>query len=226
MTQSQAIYRKNLLAKIHTHAEHKRIAAAGAWADWLGYRFGVGSAAGLSISELEHVLAVFGGRISDELNLTPDTLGRNLVANARAKKARIRAKNSAHKSAKTAEFGGPNKPAAAKIPRKSVQKPTEFARAGGLNSSRKTAEFSDVVRSNSAGNLAEFTAKITPRQFNKILAMSGEMGWSWARLSKFIIHQTKIIVGDPATLARLSSRDATKIITGLAAVAKTAKFRG
>lgn len=181
MTQSQAIYRKNLLAKIHTHAEHKRIAAAGAWGDYLALRFGVESAAELSISELEHVLAVFGGRISDELNLTPDTLGRNLVANARAKKARQKA---------------------------------EFSSARGSQKDARKL------------NSAEFTAKITPRQFNKILATSGEMGWSWARLSKFIIHQTKIIVGDPATLARLSSRDATKIITGLAAVAKTAKFRG
>ena len=52
MTRSQTIYRKQLLALIHTNALFKEIKANDAWEMWLSMRFGVTSAAKLSIEEM------------------------------------------------------------------------------------------------------------------------------------------------------------------------------
>ncbi|AQW80776.1 phage protein GemA/Gp16 family protein [Campylobacter pinnipediorum] len=78
MTKAQEIYRKQLLAKIHTHNSYKLIKNNDAWSDWLKVRFDVSSSKDLSIDELNRVLDIFNLNCNDEINLKPDYKGRNL----------------------------------------------------------------------------------------------------------------------------------------------------
>ncbi|MBR8466351.1 DUF1018 domain-containing protein [Campylobacter sp. faydin G-140] len=79
MTPAQEIYRKQLLAKIHTHKQYKLINENEAWQDWLRLRFGVQSSKELSIKELNLVLDILNDKVYDELNFKPDYTGRNIL---------------------------------------------------------------------------------------------------------------------------------------------------
>lgn len=83
MTKNQDVYRKQLLYRIHTNSLYKEIKRNHAWQDWLRLRFGVESSKDLSIGELNLALDILLGNVPDRLDFKPDTLGRNLVANAR-----------------------------------------------------------------------------------------------------------------------------------------------
>ena len=85
MTKNQDVYRKQLLYRIHTNSLYKEIKRNHAWQDWLRLRFGVESSKDLSIGELNLALDILLGNVPDRLDFKPDTLGRNLVANARTR---------------------------------------------------------------------------------------------------------------------------------------------
>ena len=78
MTNAQAMLRKQLLAKIHTHHHYKIVKENGAWEDFLLLRFGVESAKFLSINELYKCLDCLSGR-NDELGFAPDNEGRAML---------------------------------------------------------------------------------------------------------------------------------------------------
>lgn len=79
MTNAQEIYRKQLLARIHTNPQYKIIKQNDAWQDWLNLRFGVESSKELSIKELNKILDILNNKCSDELNFKPDRVGRNII---------------------------------------------------------------------------------------------------------------------------------------------------
>ncbi|MBE2985535.1 DUF1018 domain-containing protein [Campylobacter sp. RM12920] len=79
MTRAQEIYRKQLLAIIHTHPQYKIIKDNDAWSEWLSLRFGVDSSKDLSIKELNAILDILNGKVCDELNFKPDYAGRNIL---------------------------------------------------------------------------------------------------------------------------------------------------
>ncbi|PAF51300.1 phage protein GemA/Gp16 family protein [Helicobacter sp. 13S00477-4] len=65
MTQKQALLRKQLIIKIHTHPKYKELKNNEAWEDWLYVRYKEKSSGLLSISELEEILHIFSGRRND-----------------------------------------------------------------------------------------------------------------------------------------------------------------
>ncbi|WP_172202141.1 phage protein GemA/Gp16 family protein, partial [Campylobacter sp. RM16188] len=79
MTRSQEIYRKQLLARIHTHPQYKIIKDNDAWSDWLSIRFGVSSSKELSLKELNKILDILNNKCEDEIDLKPDFTGRNMI---------------------------------------------------------------------------------------------------------------------------------------------------
>lgn len=79
MTKAQEIYRKQLLARIHTHPQYKIIKENEAWSEWLELRFGVDSSKELSIKELNTILDILNGKVCDRLNFKPDYAGRNIL---------------------------------------------------------------------------------------------------------------------------------------------------
>lgn len=86
MTRSQTIYRKQLLALIHTNDLFKEIKANDAWEMWLSMRFGVTSAAKLSIDELKIALEILRGKRADTKDgFNPDFKGRSFVHNDASK---------------------------------------------------------------------------------------------------------------------------------------------
>lgn len=78
MTKKQEIYRKQLLAIIHTHPFYKHAKQNDAWQEWLMLRFGVESSKELSISELNLALDILQERIDDRLGFEPDIKGRRI----------------------------------------------------------------------------------------------------------------------------------------------------
>ena len=86
MTRSQTIYRKQLLALIHTNPLFKEIKANDAWGMWLSMRFGVTSAAKLSIDELKIALEILRGKRDDiKDDFKPDCKGRSYIHNDASK---------------------------------------------------------------------------------------------------------------------------------------------
>lgn len=79
MTKNQEIYRKQLLARIHTHPQYKIIKDNDAWSDWLSVRFGVSSSKELSLKELNKILDILNNKCEDEIDLKPDFTGRNMI---------------------------------------------------------------------------------------------------------------------------------------------------
>lgn len=79
MTKAQEIYRKQLLARIHTHPQYKIIKENEAWSEWLELRFGVSSSKELSLKELNIVIDILNQRRNDEIDLKPDYVGRNIL---------------------------------------------------------------------------------------------------------------------------------------------------
>ena len=83
MTEKQAMLRRQLLSKIHTHKRYKELKANDAWETFLDCHFKICSSAKLSIKELYSCLDLLNGAINsvDEIDLK----GREVIA--RDKKA-------------------------------------------------------------------------------------------------------------------------------------------
>lgn len=79
MSKKQEDFRKNLLAKIHTHERYKEIKQAGFWEEWVELRYGLKSAKFLSINELKEVLDIFNNKIADRDYMTSDSVGRAML---------------------------------------------------------------------------------------------------------------------------------------------------
>lgn len=77
LSQKQISYRKQLLARIHTHPVYKQAKANEAWGDMLEANFETSSSAELSIKELNLLLDLLNGR---DFNPTkPDYKGRAII---------------------------------------------------------------------------------------------------------------------------------------------------
>ncbi|MSN96775.1 DUF1018 domain-containing protein, partial [Campylobacter sp. FMV-PI01] len=89
MTPSKRLFRKQLLAKIHTHPHYKSIKDDDAWEYWLNLRFGECSCRDLSIKELCAVLDIFEGKREDGIDFDPDLAGRNELSDDKITKRQI-----------------------------------------------------------------------------------------------------------------------------------------
>lgn len=78
MTAKQVVFRKSLLAKIHTHSAYKHMISFEGWQDFLHSHFKVTSSAKLSINELISLIDLLDGNNPSK---TPDFKGRKAVAN-------------------------------------------------------------------------------------------------------------------------------------------------
>ncbi|CUU79962.1 hypothetical protein [Campylobacter hyointestinalis] len=83
MTEKQAMLRRQLLSKIHTHKRYKELKASDAWETFLDCHFKICSSAKLSIKELYTCLDLLNGTINSVEEI--DLRGRELIS--RKKKA-------------------------------------------------------------------------------------------------------------------------------------------
>ncbi|WP_238390067.1 hypothetical protein [Campylobacter fetus] len=88
MTDKQAMFRKQLLSKIHTHKHYKELKANDAWEMFLDCYFGATSSAVLSIKELNICLDLLYNKTNEVVE--PDTKGRELIARAKKQLSSIK----------------------------------------------------------------------------------------------------------------------------------------
>lgn len=89
LSQKQISYRKQLLARIHTHPVYKQAKANEAWGDMLEANFETSSSAELSIKELNALLDLLNGKSFTRQK--PDYAGRAILkAKDQSKKQLIR----------------------------------------------------------------------------------------------------------------------------------------